>query len=343
MTLCSPSDPDEADLVLSEAQRFLQSYSVLEWPNLSTSRESRDEAHTAAQNIPQATPDGILHIIVGIAQVLGSYCAASDVLLAVQLLEGGRLTFVRISWKESDTYETIVATLAKDLHQHSQIPVTLSTVRQALDLNEKQYPCMALFRVSDSGSSRSHMEYPLTFSYDTFHSQIFLSGSAKLIHPCISTQILSQLKALIIQSKTTPDSPISSIDLPSELMSVWERTTDEEGIALAYPHLAPVQLITDYLTRRSISHPNSIAVRWYHELSPEMDLSDFESMSYLDLNKKGNQIARWLRGMGLETDDKIAVSMDRNLYFHSAMVGIMRAGGCYVPVGFFEPLFCYID
>ncbi|KAG6898366.1 NRPS [Termitomyces sp. T32_za158] len=89
---------------------------------------------------------------------------------------------------------------------------------------------------------------------------------------------------------------------------------------------------TDYLSNRSVTHPNSIALQWYSDLSPDMPLHKSESLSYLSLHRMANQTARWLRKVGLETEDRVAICMTRNVLFHVAMIGIMRAGGCYVPI-----------
>ncbi|KAG6866968.1 NRPS [Blastosporella zonata] len=112
-------------------------------------------------------------------------------------------------------------------------------------------------------------------------------------------------------------------------MSECPRTRNDEDFAAAYPHLAPVSFVTDYLTRRSTTHPTSTALQWYPDLTAP---HEYESVSYISLHHRGNQTARWLRKIGLKTEDRVAVCMARDVLFHIAVIGIMRAGGCYVPI-----------
>ncbi|RDB21442.1 Nonribosomal peptide synthetase 2 [Hypsizygus marmoreus] len=327
-----PSPSDSANVALSDAQRLLQGYSVLEWPDLSASRQPGDTTHSVVKILSDAHTNRIPHIIAAVARVLGAYSGASDVLLAVQLGEDC-CVFVRVVWTDADTWEDITSSLSRDLQHYCQSPISLASVRRVLDLNEKQWPCMALCQFSESKRFQTPPGYPLVFSYTSSDFQLSLSVSTRHAHPSVSSQIISQVATLTLRAETHPTSCISSgDDIPIDLMSVYERTTDDEILALAYPHLKLVRLATDYLAQRSVSHPESTAVRWYHDLSPEMDLGDFESITYAALHKRANQLARWLRRMGLNTEDRIAVCMARDINFHVAMMGIMRAGGCYVPI-----------
>jgi amino acid adenylation domain-containing protein len=54
--------------------------------------------------------------------------------------------------------------------------------------------------------------------------------------------------------------------------------------------------------------------------------------SYAELNRRANQIARWLRAGGLRDEDVVAVVMERNLDWLAATLGVLKAGGVYLPV-----------
>ncbi|KAF5380902.1 hypothetical protein D9615_004009 [Tricholomella constricta] len=315
---------------LANAQILLQAYSLLEWPDLSATRSPSDDTHTANYQLPPGCSDRVASTLVAISRILGAYCLASDILLAVELSGTEPLTFVRVSWKDSDTCDDVMQAVGKQLSQTSN-SIPLSIVRRLLDLNDKQWPCIALCRFSNEPSVLPH-GYPLTFTFTSSGTELSLSSAAKYLHNSFVPQILSQVALSILQSEAHPSTYMSSINLPPDLMSVYERIKNEEDLALAYPHLSPLPFATDYLARRSVTHPNSTAVQWYHDLSPEMPLHDFESISYIQFHKRANQTARWLRRMGLNSEDRVAVCMARNIHFHIAMMGIMRAGGCYVPI-----------
>ncbi|MCK5055304.1 MAG: AMP-binding protein, partial [Candidatus Aminicenantes bacterium] len=55
-------------------------------------------------------------------------------------------------------------------------------------------------------------------------------------------------------------------------------------------------------------------------------------LSYRELNKRANQLARALRQRGLQAVDLAAVVIDRSLEMIQAVMGILKAGGAYVPL-----------
>ncbi|KAG6917971.1 NRPS [Tephrocybe rancida] len=285
-----------------------------------------DHVYTSAQRLTFSLSVRVPYILLAISRILGTYCGASDILLAVSTDNTELFTFIRVTWDELDTWDELVGKIGQQME--SNVPVTLPTIRSTLDIDYKQPPCMAMCHVSSRPSGP--YQFPLTFTYNSSENQLSLTSSLKHLHPTVSSQILSQVALTIGHIETQPTTTMSHIGLPSELMSECERTRSEEGLAAAYPHLTQVPVATDFLARRSVTHPNSTALRWYPDLSSAEH--EFDSISYISLHRRANQTARWLRKIGLETEDRVAVCMSRDVLFHIVMMGIMRAGGCYVPI-----------
>ncbi|PHQ26364.1 hypothetical protein CLH62_01835 [Marinobacter guineae] len=61
-------------------------------------------------------------------------------------------------------------------------------------------------------------------------------------------------------------------------------------------------------------------------------ISDEETLSYKELERKSSQWAYWLSSEGVKKGDKVLVCMERLLELPAILLGIMRAGACYVPV-----------
>ncbi|AUX45571.1 peptide synthetase [Sorangium cellulosum] len=59
-----------------------------------------------------------------------------------------------------------------------------------------------------------------------------------------------------------------------------------------------------------------------------------EQLTYAELDRKGNQVARLLRKLGVGPDGLVGISMERSVDMIVAMLGILKAGGAYVP---FDP------
>ncbi|MCU6499293.1 amino acid adenylation domain-containing protein [Rugamonas sp. A1-17] len=57
-----------------------------------------------------------------------------------------------------------------------------------------------------------------------------------------------------------------------------------------------------------------------------------KSLSYLDLNKRANRLAHYLRQCGVGPESRIALCADRSLEMIVGLLAILKAGGAYVPI-----------
>lgn len=72
------------------------------------------------------------------------------------------------------------------------------------------------------------------------------------------------------------------------------------------------------------------------ELHPDKTALIFrdQKLTYRDLNEKTNQLARYLKTLGIGQESLVVVCMERSLDIYIALLAIQKAGGAYVP---FEP------
>src|SRR5207248_902707 len=55
-------------------------------------------------------------------------------------------------------------------------------------------------------------------------------------------------------------------------------------------------------------------------------------MTYRELNRRTNQLAHYLRGLGVGPEVRVAVCMERSPELVVALLGVLKAGGAYVPL-----------
>ncbi|GAA0890324.1 surfactin non-ribosomal peptide synthetase SrfAB [Fulvivirga kasyanovii] len=63
-----------------------------------------------------------------------------------------------------------------------------------------------------------------------------------------------------------------------------------------------------------------------------------QQISYRELNKKANRLAHYLISNGVVSEDVIALKMDRSIEQMVAVLGILKAGGTYLPIDISHPV-----
>jgi amino acid adenylation domain-containing protein len=61
-------------------------------------------------------------------------------------------------------------------------------------------------------------------------------------------------------------------------------------------------------------------------------VSERETVTYAELERRANQLAHWLRRRGVRHDDRVAVALERSTDLVVALLGVLKAGAAYVPI-----------
>jgi len=122
---------------------------------------------------------------------------------------------------------------------------------------------------------------------------------------------------LLMAIAEQPDQPISKLEILTPLerktvLSTWNDTAKDYVRDLCVHHR-----FADYVAHT----PDAIAVR-----------CDGQGMTYLQLDKKSNQLAHRLRRDGVKADVPVAICVERSLDMIVGLLGILKAGGAYVPI-----------
>src|ERR1700682_2700481 len=130
-------------------------------------------------------------------------------------------------------------------------------------------------------------------------------------------RLLRQLSTLLEAIVASPDKRISCLPLMSEaarhlILSDWNTTRAE------YPRKRCIhQLFEDQVKRT----PDVVAV-----------VFGSDRVTYAELNARANQLAHYLLRLGVAPETRVAICVDRSIEMIVGLLGILKAGGVYVPL-----------
>ncbi|MBD2040985.1 amino acid adenylation domain-containing protein, partial [Microcoleus sp. FACHB-672] len=106
--------------------------------------------------------------------------------------------------------------------------------------------------------------------------------------------------------------PILTPDERHQMLFEWN------DVYTDYPHDASIQALFEAQVELA---PDAVAL-----------IFDTEQLTYRQLNAKANQVAHYLRSLGVGPDVLVSLCMERSLEMIIGILGILKAGGAYVPL-----------
>lgn len=161
------------------------------------------------------------------------------------------------------------------------------------------------FDLNDSGSIDIAYDYRVSKYTDEDISDIH----SRILH--IISQVLNNPGMLIKEI---------SITTPKELQEILSVNNNNN---CSYPNDKTISQLFEEQVKLT---PNNIAIKFKNN-----------SLTYDELNKKANQVANFLRNLGITTNDVIAIRLNKSLEMIVGILGILKAGGCYLPIDLSYP------
>ncbi|MCL6573196.1 MAG: amino acid adenylation domain-containing protein [Bacillus sp. (in: Bacteria)] len=147
-----------------------------------------------------------------------------------------------------------------------------------------------------------------------YNKDIFLEGTIARMAGHFTTLLAS---ALACPDKTISELPMLTIQERQELLVEWNKQEAD------YPRESS---ITQLFEEQVDLYPNDIAIIFENKQIP-----------YHELDRRANQIANYLRKMGLSNEQLVAVCLPRSPEIIISFIGILKAGGAYVPIDLSYP------
>ena len=145
----------------------------------------------------------------------------------------------------------------------------------------------------------------------------WLEGNADVFEYESLARMASRYETLLRGIAADPSRPIGYIPI----MNNEEREqvlSDWKGSDVPYPRDSAIHQVFEEHAR---AHPETTALLW-----------EGDRMTYGDLNRRANKLARHIRSRGVGAETPVGLSLDRSVETIVAILGVLKAGGAYLPI-----------
>src|SRR5262249_43616602 len=122
---------------------------------------------------------------------------------------------------------------------------------------------------------------------------------------------------LLAEIVANPDSPLSKLPLLTsaerrQILADWNDTRVDYPRDTSLHHLFEAQVLRS---------PDAVAVAFRNE-----------QLTYGALNSRANRLAHYLQSLGVGPNVVVAICLERSISMIVGMLGVLKAGGAYLPV-----------
>ncbi|WP_164018755.1 non-ribosomal peptide synthetase [Pyxidicoccus trucidator] len=144
----------------------------------------------------------------------------------------------------------------------------------------------------------------------------WLEYSSALFSPEQAGEMVEQLLSLLAEACRAPERAIQALELePAERLA--ERLARWNDTRAGYPDVSVHGLFEQQAART----PDSVALR-----------AGSERVTYAELERRANRLAHRLLALGLGPEGRVGLCLDRSVDMVVALLAVLKAGGCYVPL-----------
>jgi amino acid adenylation domain-containing protein/non-ribosomal peptide synthase protein (TIGR01720 family) len=185
----------------------------------------------------------------------------------------------------------------------------------------ENFPVDKTLKAEDFG-----LNVPESFFFETTHYPLTLvvvpedglslklSYNAARFDAIAMELLLEQLTNLLINMANNAQAPLQSLSLlpPSSPLPILDVKTNQLGRK---------ETLREIFAEVVSKYPERIALTF-----------DQESLTYQELDRRSNRIAQYLQKQGIGADKRVVICLERSPELIIAMLGVVKAGGVYVPL-----------
>ncbi|MEH1928141.1 non-ribosomal peptide synthetase [Nostoc sp.] len=202
----------------------------------------------------------------------------------------------------------------RDLSYHPFFQVVFSLQNTPIETLELPGLTLSVFEF-DSKTAKLDLEFHLWQDLDSLKGQMVYSTD--LFDDTTITRMLRHFQTLLESIVGNPELRLSDLSLLTEeerqeLLIDWNDTKRDYPENKCFHQLFEAQV----------------------EKTPDANALVFgdEQLSYKELNIRSNQLAHYLKKIGVENESLVGVCVERSLEMIIALLGIFKAGGAYLPL-----------
>jgi amino acid adenylation domain-containing protein/non-ribosomal peptide synthase protein (TIGR01720 family) len=237
-----------------------------------------------------------------------------------QLLQRVRETTLGAYAHQDVPFEKLVDVLqpVRDM-SHSPLFQVMFILQNA-PLKAQQLPGLTL-NLLDVDSGTATFDLTLSMSETREGLDASIEYNTDLFDAATIDRFLQHFDVLLHSLVADPAAAISELAwLPAaerqQLLIAWNATAASYSTGDGAHHLFEAQ---------AARAPDNIAVVWQNE-----------RLTYAVLNRRANQLAHYLRRLGIGPETPVAICMERSVEMILSVLGVLKAGGAYVPI---DPLY----
>ena len=213
----------------------------------------------------------------------------------------------RQAWSEAVEFQDYVELTGQDLANGFSVEETLST-RQAGGV------AFSVWR-QRWFDNRFHIRLACTVENGEWSAELFYDRASFLRD--VAERVAQRLAIVLTAAVGDPSALVSTLPV----MDASEREKILVNFNQTAAEFPRERCIHHLFEEQAARHPNRAALRCGET-----------QFTYAELNTAANRIAHWLRQRGVKANVPVGLCMERSAEMIVGLLGILKAGGCYVPL-----------
>jgi amino acid adenylation domain-containing protein/non-ribosomal peptide synthase protein (TIGR01720 family) len=233
-----------------------------------------------------------------------------------EVLERTRATALEAFAHQEAPFELVVEAVqaARDISRTPLFQVMF--ILQNAPASVHQLPGLTLTQI-DVETGTSTFDLTLSATEDVEGVALAVEYCTDLFTEGTIHRLLTHYRVLLEGIVADPACPIDRLPL----LSAEERSTLLNWGGVVRPSVAPTSTIVERFEAEADRAPDAEAVVWGDT-----------RLNYADLDRRANQLAHYLRRLGVRPGVLVGIALERSADLVVAVLGVLKAGGAYVPL-----------